>query len=94
MRPAIEPALTEDILLRCDAPLAFRVSLIGDFNAWNPWSHLMERHSDGSWRIHVALSRGTYHYLFIIDGKSELDQNAMCVEDASRKEKVSLLAIS
>ena len=83
----------EDIQLCCVAPGARAVCLIGDFNGWNQFSHPMDRHLDGSWWINLRLHSGHHHYLFIVDGKAQLDLNAMCVDDAERMEKVSLIAI-
>jgi len=83
----------EDIQLWCAAPGARAVCLVGDFNGWNCSSHPMDRHVDGSWWINLKLHSGHHHYLFIVDGKAQLDLNAMCVVDAERMEKVSLIAI-
>lgn len=51
------------------APYASRVSLVGDFNRWNPGSMPMSRSTDGrAWMIDVPLAPGRHVYAFIVDG--------------------------
>lgn len=51
------------------APYASRVSLVGDFNGWNPSSMPMRRSSDGrAWTLDVPLAAGRHVYAFIVDG--------------------------
>ena len=51
------------------APYASRVSLVGDFNAWNASSMPMRRSSDGrAWMLDVPLAAGRHVYAFIVDG--------------------------
>ena len=51
------------------APYASRVSLVGDFNAWNPSSLPMHRSTDGrAWMLDVPLTAGRHVYAFIVDG--------------------------
>ncbi|MDZ7373286.1 MAG: alpha-amylase family glycosyl hydrolase [candidate division KSB1 bacterium] len=47
----------------------FFVSLVGDFNGWNPAADVMNRSPDGRWWIVKALAPGTYRYRFVIDGE-------------------------
>jgi hypothetical protein len=54
-------------------PKARLVSLVGDFNHWNPENDLMEKGPDGVWRLKKRLSGGTYRYTYIIDGRWSLD---------------------
>ena len=44
------------------------VSLIGDFNGWNPTSHFMNVTTDGTWWIDMAITPGTYRYQYRIEG--------------------------
>jgi 1,4-alpha-glucan branching enzyme len=60
----------------CDAPQARHVALIGDFNQWNPTAHPMTRTPDGRWVIRLDLPHGHYRYLFLVDGKPQLDPRA------------------
>jgi len=85
---------TEMICLRCDAPVARSVCLIGAFNQWDPKAHPMERNQDGSWTTRIPLSEGVHHYQFLVDGEPWLDAGAMCVFSHERRARVSLVAIS
>jgi predicted carbohydrate-binding protein with CBM48 len=51
------------------APYASRVSLVGDFNGWNPSTMPMRRSIDGrAWLLDVPLAPGRHVYSFVIDG--------------------------
>ena len=50
-------------------PGATIVSLVGDFNHWNPEDDLLLKGRDGIWRIRKKLVPGTYRYKYIIDGE-------------------------
>jgi len=51
------------------APYASRVSLVGDFNRWNPRAMPMRRSSDGrTWTVDVPLTPGRHLYSFLVDG--------------------------
>jgi len=51
------------------APYASRVSLVGDFNKWNPSAMPMRRSADGrAWLLDVPLPPGRHVYSFIVDG--------------------------
>ncbi len=45
------------------------VSLVGDFNHWNPENDLMEKGENGIWRLVKRLPPGQYRYMYIIDGR-------------------------
>jgi|SRR5579872_4498122 len=85
---------TETILFVCMSPRARSVSLLADFNGWDRSPHPMRRQSDGSWTLQLPLTAGHHLYLFLVDGKTMLDPEAMCVFCPDRQEKVSLIAIS
>jgi len=57
------------ILFRTYKPEARIISLVGDFNGWNPEHDLMKRGTDGIWRLEKRLPAGTYRYKFIVDGE-------------------------
>jgi 1,4-alpha-glucan branching enzyme len=78
----------------CSAPEAKRVTLIGDFNDWDPHANPMKRQPDGAWHVQIQLTHGHHHYQFSIDGKATLDPKAQGVARNEKNEKVSLLAIS
>jgi hypothetical protein len=55
------------------APQAARVSLVGDFNRWDPAATPMERTpTGGTWSVVVPLSVGRHEYAFVVDGKQWL----------------------
>ena len=78
----------------CHAPHALQVSLVGDFNGWDPQATPMIRQADGRWRASLELSHGYHQYLFLVEGKPVLDPNASGKARNERHEPVSLLAIS
>ena len=70
------------------------VSLVGDFNDWDPQAHPLSQHIDGACRTSVHLNHGHHHYLFLVDGKPTLDPRADGIARNEKGEKVSLLAVS
>jgi 1,4-alpha-glucan branching enzyme len=56
-------------------PDARMISLVGDFNNWNPENDLLEKGADGIWRLQKRLGRGTHRYKYIIDGRWHPDYN-------------------
>jgi len=59
-------------------PNAESVSIAGDFNDWDPMSHLMKKDKKGVWKISLNLDPGTYQYNFYVDGEWQNDPN--CTE--------------
>ena len=78
----------------CTAPDAEQVTIMGDFNDWDPASHPMKRQPDGAWRVEIPLNHGHHHYLFVINGKPTLDPRAQGVARNEKNEKVSFIAVS
>lgn len=78
----------------CDAPDAHSVTLIGDFNSWDPASHPMQRRPDGWWFLQLPLAHGYHQYLFIVDGTPTLDPHATGTGGNERYAKASLIAVS
>ncbi|EPG67773.1 carbohydrate-binding protein [Leptospira wolffii] len=54
-------------------PQAESVSLIGNFNHWDPESDFLEKERNGVFRIVKKLKPGEYQYNFVVDGKVTLD---------------------
>jgi 1,4-alpha-glucan branching enzyme len=51
------------------APQAVSVSVVGDFNAWNPKRTRMVRADHaGSWTARLRLPPGVHQYSFVVDG--------------------------
>jgi hypothetical protein len=64
------------------APSAKRVSLVGDFNGWNPGAVPMRRGSSDVWVVDVRLEPGRHVFAFSIDGALRADAAApRAVED-------------
>jgi 1,4-alpha-glucan branching enzyme len=78
----------------CKAPDAAQVSLVGDFNDWDPAACPMKRQPDGAWSTQIPLNHGHHHYLFLVDGKATLDPHAQGVARNEQDQKVSLVSIS
>lgn len=85
---------TKPVNFVCVAPDAHQVTLMGDFNDWDPAAHPMKRQPDGAWTIQLPLSHGPHHYLFCIDGKGMLDPRAQGTVRNEKNEKVSLITLS
>jgi 1,4-alpha-glucan branching enzyme len=63
-----------------NAPEAARVSLAGDFNAWNPDDSPLEKLPEGTWERSVVLPAGRHEYKFVVDGQWQDDPR--CAERA------------
>lgn len=86
--------MAKPINFRCQAPDARSVSIIGEFNHWDPAAHPMQRQPDGSWYLQVPLHHGHHRYLLLIDGVPTLDPRAQGIARNEKGERVSLLAVS
>jgi len=78
----------------CNASQAQNVSLVGDFNNWDPKAHPMVRGPDGAWTIRIEVRHGHHRYAFLADGQLLLDPQAMGVARNDQGQRVSLLAVS
>jgi 1,4-alpha-glucan branching enzyme len=78
----------------CKAPLAKSVSLVGDFNQWNPKAHPMKQMPDKAWFLLVELKHGHHRYAFWVDGQLQLDPQAQGVTRNDHGERVSLIPVS
>jgi len=67
-----------------DNARARRVSVVGDFNTWNPTSAVMTRSSNvGLWSVIIPISPGRHIYGFMVDDSVfTLDPRAPKVRDA------------
>jgi hypothetical protein len=64
------------------APAASRVSIVGDFNGWDPAALPLRRSSDGrTWEVEVPLAPGRYAYAFVVDGALARDPSAPQAQD-------------
>jgi 1,4-alpha-glucan branching enzyme len=78
----------------CDAPEAKHVTLVGDFNQWNPDATPMHRMADGKWMASLELHHGHHRYAFLVDGRLTLDPRASGKTQNDKGEPVSLIALS
>ena len=78
----------------CSATQAQAVSLVGDFNNWDPTLHKMRRMPDRAWLLMVELKHGHHRYAFLIDGILTLDPRAQGVTRNDQGERVSLVPVS
>ncbi len=78
----------------CAAPDARNVSVVGDFNEWDPAANRMKRHPDGSWQSSFPVHSGHHRYQFLIDGVPHLDPQAIGVVKLDDGGKASLLSVS
>jgi 1,4-alpha-glucan branching enzyme len=97
-RPTTSPYsaknMAKPVNFYCASPEAESVSLIGDFNDWNPNSLPMQRREDGWWFIQVLITHGHHHYLFLVDGTPALDPRAIGTVQADQYGKASMIAVS
>jgi 1,4-alpha-glucan branching enzyme len=78
----------------CHATQAHSVSLVGDFNKWDPAAHPMKKMPDHSWLLNVELKHGHHRYAFLVDGVLTLDPRAQGVTRNDKGERVSLVPVS
>lgn len=78
----------------CNAPTAQSVSLVGDFNQWNPTLHPMRQMPDQAWLITVELKHGHHRYAFMVDGQLTLDPRGQGITRNDKGERVSLVPVS
>jgi hypothetical protein len=75
--PAVMP-----VRFTYQAPGASTVSIVGDFNQWNPQALPLRRSADGTmWEVEVTLQPGRYTYAFMVDGVLARDPSAPQVRD-------------
>lgn len=78
----------------CHAPQAKEVSLVGDFNGWNPAAHPMKQMPDRAWLLSLELKHGHHRYAFLVDGVLTLDPRAQGITRNDKGERVSMVPVS
>ncbi len=78
----------------CNATQAKSVSLVGDFNHWDPHAHPLKLMPDGAWMIKLELRHGHHRYAFLVDGVLTLDPTAQGITRNDQGQRVSLLPVS
>ncbi len=74
---------------------AHRVSLIGDFNGWDPTAAPLTRAAgSGLWSVTLPLTPGRHTYAFLVDDSSfVLDPRAPATRDADLGSKESVIIV-
>jgi 1,4-alpha-glucan branching enzyme len=57
------------------------VSVIGDFNHWNPTLCPMKQTTNDTWSTALTLRGGKHYYRFVVDGQEILDPDNQRIED-------------
>jgi hypothetical protein len=57
------------VLLRLEAPASSSVTVVGDFNDWNPSATPLAPTGTGEWTVRLRLAPGRYRYTFLVDGR-------------------------
>jgi 1,4-alpha-glucan branching enzyme len=86
--------MSKPVNFYCVAPGAQAVTIVGDFNQWQPEASPMKRQPDGSWTGQVCLHHGHHHYQFLVDGQPMLDPRAQGIGRNAQNERVSVIAVS
>jgi 1,4-alpha-glucan branching enzyme len=74
------------------APNATSVSVVGEFNNWNPGAHLLEREKDGLWVRTVPGARPGQQYQFeIINGDQRLRKNDAYAREIHEEKATSVI---
>jgi 1,4-alpha-glucan branching enzyme len=50
-------------------PSATIVTLVADFNQWDPNARPLKRDPGGLWKVTIRLEPGTYQYKFVVNGE-------------------------
>lgn len=97
-RPRVRPYSAKNTVkpvpFLCMETGATLVTVMGDFNDWDPSSHPMKQQFDGAWRVEIPLSHGHHHYCFCIDGRPALDPRAQGTARNEKGERVSMVSVS
>jgi 1,4-alpha-glucan branching enzyme len=94
MRPFAYQQPLRAVNFICNASQAKTVSLVGDFNQWNPAAHPMKQMADRSWLVTVELKHGHHRYAFLVDGVLTLDPHAQGITRNDKGERVCLVPVS
>ena len=67
-RASKKPATKKSVNFEFFDPEATTVTLVGEFNQWDPQACLLKRDPGGMWKGVVRLGPGSYQYKFVING--------------------------
>jgi len=86
-------SLTKQVTFKYFNSDASTVSVVGDFNSWNPDKNVMKQAKNGEYSTKVTLSPGRYAYKYLSSNGWDTDPNAECVWDENGNQN-SLLVIA
>lgn len=66
---ARKPATKQPVVFEYFDPSARVVTLVGDFNRWDPNLKPLKRDAGGLWKVTIRLEPGTYQYKFVVNGE-------------------------
>ena len=69
--PAAAVAPEKEVLVRLVLlePRARQVTVVGDFNGWDPRRTPLSKAPGGVFHVTLPLKPGRYHYMYVVDGK-------------------------
>ncbi|MCD8534240.1 MAG: glycoside hydrolase family 13 [Verrucomicrobia bacterium] len=73
---------------------ASKVSVVGDFNAWDKEANRMQRRIDGSWQTTIELPNGHHRYMLNVDGNLVEDPKAHGIVRNEQGARVCMIAVS
>ena len=77
-----------------EADSAEAVSVVGDFNQWDPSSTPLTRGTSGAWSVTVTLPPGRYRFSFLLDGRTwRADPDRPSVPDPDFQIPTSLVQV-
>ncbi|MBN1503819.1 MAG: isoamylase early set domain-containing protein, partial [Candidatus Eisenbacteria bacterium] len=77
-----KPDASGRVCFRVTAAGAARVSVVGDFNAWDPEATPLKPGADGRWEGCAVIEAGTHQYAYVVDGEWTTPPEAeLVVED-------------
>ena len=79
MQKNIHKQKTKKIQFVLTAHNAMKVSLVGEFNGWNPDADPMRKDGNGNWMKTKLLPAGNLEYKFWVDGEWMEDPNNLRV---------------
>ena len=67
-RPTQKVSIKKPVVFEYFSPESTLVTLVGDFNRWDPQAHPLKRDPGGLWKCSVRLEPGNYQYKFVVNG--------------------------
>ena len=68
--PTGSPAGDHSVTFVLQADSAAAVSVVGDFNQWDPETTPLTRGTSGTWSVTLSLPPGRYRFSFLLDGRT------------------------